>query len=447
MLGNLSEKFNLALKKISGQGRISEKNIKDTLREIRIALLEADVALPVVKSFINKIQQEAIGTEVQAGLNPGEVFTKKIHDGLVDLLGNHQQNINLKTKPPAVILLAGLQGAGKTTTAAKLALFLKNQHKKKVMLASCDIYRPAAIEQLEILSKKASVLFCPTEPKQTPEKISKNAISHAKRNYADVLIIDTAGRTHIDDAMMKEISAIEEVSKPIETFFVIDSMSGQDALMVAESFHKSVSLSGIILTKTEADTRGGVALSVKSVINVPIKFIGTGEGISSFESFNPTSFADRILGKGDIISLVSKIEQNIDKQEILKQAKKLKKGKIFDLNDLKQQMIQMDKMGGIEALMDKLPTGMKIPAKIKNQNIASTSKKTIAIIDSMTKKERRFPALIKATRKKRIAAGSGNLVQDVNRLLKQHMQMGKMMKKYKGKNPSQLKMPFNSMFS
>ena len=433
MFENLTGQLGKTFNTLRGQGKLTEKNIQDALREVRMALLEADVALPVVKDFIASVKERALGTEVLASLSPGQVFIKVVQDELVKVMGEENAQLNLATQPPAVILMAGLQGAGKTTSAAKLARRLIESEKKKVMLVSCDIYRPAAIKQLETLSKEVKAEFYPSNVLQQPVDIAQQAVAQAKTRYMDVVIVDTAGRLHIDEQMMQEIQQLHQAVNPIETLFVVDSMTGQDAANTAKAFGAALPLTGVILTKTDGDARGGAALSVKAITGKPIKFIGVGEKTDALEPFYPDRIASRILDMGDVVSLVEEVTQKVDHQKAAKLAKKIKKGKGFDLSDLKEQMEQMQKMGGLAGLMDKLPGAASLPAKVKAQIMGGKDiDHMIALINSMTPQERQFPALIKASRKKRIAKGAGLEVQQVNKLLKQHMQMSKMMKKMKG---------------
>lgn len=439
MFENLTERLSRTLKNLRGQGRLTEDNIQDTLREVRMALLEADVALPVVKQFTEEVRTRAIGQEVMQSLSPGQAFVKIVNDELVRLMGESNVGLNLNTRPPAVILMAGLQGSGKTTSVAKLARWLKEQQGKSVLVVSADIYRPAAIKQLETLAKEVNVVFHPSDANQQPVAIAQGAIQAAKTQFIDVVIIDTAGRLHIDNELMQEIQQLHTSTNPIETLFVVDSMTGQDAANTAQAFNTALPLTGVILTKMDGDARGGAALSVRQITGKPIKFIGVGEKIQALEPFYPDRIASRILGMGDILSLVEDAQRNIDQQEAEKLAKKLKKGKGFDLEDFRQQLLQMKKMGGLTSLLDKLPGMGNLPSAAKNQMNDKLLIKMEAIINSMTPKERRFPDMIRGSRKRRIAMGSGTEVQDVNRLLKQFMQMQKMMKRFsKGGNMRQL---------
>lgn len=430
MFENLTERLTRTFKNLSGQGRLTEENMQQATREIRLSLLEADVALPVVKEFIDQVKQKALGQEVMTSLRPDQALVKIVHDELKHVLGDTRAELNLKTQPPAIFLMAGLQGSGKTTSAAKLARFLKETEKKKVMLVSVDVYRPAAIEQLKVLAKELDVAFFPADIHEKPLSIANKALDAAKKQFMDVLIVDTAGRLHVDLEMMDEIKALHQAIKPIETLFVVDSMTGQDAANTAKAFHEALPLTGVILTKTDGDARGGAALSVKHITGQPIKFMGSGEKIDALEPFHPERVASRILGMGDILTLIEEVERKTDKAASEKLAKKLKKGKGFDLDDFKQQLIQMNSMGGISGMMSKLPGMSQLPQKAMGQVNDKALSQTIAIINSMTMKERRIPKLIVGSRKKRIALGSGTQIQDVNRLLKQFMQMQKMMIKF-----------------
>ena len=431
MFENLSDRLSGTIQKLRGQARLTEDNIKDSLREVRMALLEADVALPVVKELINRIRERAIGQEVTKSLTPGQTLIKVVDDELVDIMGQANEKLNLKAQPPAVILMAGLQGAGKTTTAGKLAKLLIEREKKTVSVVSCDVYRPAAIKQLETIAGQAGASFIPTNTKHKPAKIAKIALKEAKKSYADVLIIDTAGRLHVDADMMDEIKEIHKVSNPVETLFIVDAMTGQDAANTAKAFNDTLPLTGVILTKADGDARGGATLSVRHITGKPIKFIGMGEKIDALEPFHPERMASRILGMGDILSLVEEAQQKVDHKKAQKLAKKLNKGKGFDLEDLREQMLQMQKMGGMAGLMDKLPGMGKMTQAIKGDDAEKQVNRMVAVINSMTPQERRFPDIIKGSRKRRIANGCGLQIQDVNRLLKQHKQMSKMMKKFK----------------
>lgn len=429
MFTNLSERLTRVLKNLSGRGRLTEENIEETMRDVRMALLEADVALPVVKSFIEHIQVKAVGKDVMESLTPGQALIKIVRDELVHLMGDQCDTLNLQTQPPAVILMAGLQGSGKTTTVAKLARWLQQTAKKSVLVTSADIYRPAAIEQLATLANQVGVEFFPSQPNQDPVAIAQGAIQTAKNKLIDVVIIDTAGRLHIDDEMMAEIKRLHASINPIETLFVVDSMTGQDAANTAKAFNEALPLTGIILTKTDGDARGGAALSIRHITNKPIKFMGIGEKIEALEPFHPDRIASRILGMGDILSLVEDVERKIDHEKAANLAKKIKKGKAFDLNDFRDQLSQISNMGGVMGIMSKLPGIGNIPQAAKDKLNDKMFIQTKNIINSMTPKERRLPAVINGSRKRRIAMGSGTDVQAVNRLLKQFTQMQKMMKK------------------
>lgn len=430
MFENLSGRMRDAARSLTGKGRLTESNIKDTLRQVRLALLEADVALPVVKLFIERIRERAVGEEVSKSLTPGQSLVKIIHSELVSILGASSASLDLKAQPPVVIMLAGLQGAGKTTTAAKLAKRLIDVDRKKVMLVSVDIHRPAAILQLQTLAAEVGALHCSSASTETPAKIVERSLDEARRCHADVLIVDTAGRLHVDDDMMAEVVAVHKAAAPRETLFVVDSMAGQDAVNAATVFDESLPLTGIILTKADGDAKGGVALSVREVTGKPILFLGVGEKIDALEAFHPDRMASRILGMGDVLSLVEEIEDNVEKEKAEKLARKLKKGRGFDLSDLRDQLQQMANMGGLATLLDKLPIpGNVSPAALKGGADDKQIARQIAVINSMTPGERRFPKVINGSRKKRIAAGCGLQIQDVNRLLKQHRQMEKMMKK------------------
>ncbi|MFT6529064.1 MAG: signal recognition particle subunit SRP54 [Psychrosphaera sp.] len=432
MFDNLSERLSQSLKKISGQGRLTEDNIKDTLREVRMALLEADVALPVVRDFVKSVKEQAVGEEVGKSLTPGQVFVKIVQGELEKAMGDKNEDLNLASQPPAVVMMAGLQGAGKTTSVAKLAKFLKEKKKKSVLVVSADVYRPAAIKQLETLATEVDVEFFPSSIEQKPIDIVNAAIDHAKRKFFDVLLVDTAGRLAIDQDMMAEIQALHAAVNPVETLFVVDSMTGQDAAVTAKAFDEALPLTGIILTKADGDARGGAALSIRHITGKPIKFIGMGEKIDALEPFHPERIASRILGMGDVLSLVEQIESTIDKEKAAQVAKKVMKGKGFDLEDFRDQLTQMRSMGGMSSLMDKMPGMGKVSDAVKGQVNDKQFVQMEAIINSMTKKERKFPDVIKGSRKRRIAMGSGTQVQDVNRMLKQFTQMQKMMKKMKG---------------
>jgi signal recognition particle subunit SRP54 len=432
MFDGLSERLGQTVRNLSGVGRLTEDNIKDTLREVRMALLEADVALPVVRDFIDHVREKALGDKVLKSLTPGQALVKVVNDELTAIMGEANETLNLSVTPPAVILMAGLQGAGKTTTVAKLARWLKEKQKKSVMVVSVDVYRPAAIKQLETVAAEVGADFFPSTVEQDPVDIAKAAIKEAKIQNNDILIIDTAGRMHIDDQMMGEIKRLHASVNPAETLFVVDSMTGQDAANTSKAFNDALPLTGVILTKTDGDARGGAALSTRHITGKPIKFIGVGEKMSALEPFHPERIASRILGMGDVVSLVEDVQSSIDHEKAAKLANKLKKGKGFNLEDFSEQLKQMKNMGGIASLMGKLPGMPNMPKGAMDQVDDKKMLHLEAIISSMTPKERCFPDVIKGSRKKRIAAGSGLQVQDVNRLLKQFTQMQKMMKKMKG---------------
>ncbi|HEX7047062.1 MAG TPA: signal recognition particle protein [Gammaproteobacteria bacterium] len=429
MFQNLSDRLGRVFDGVRGKGRLTEDNIKDSLREIRMALLEADVALPVVKEFTTQVRERALGAEVLKSLSPGQVLVKIVHDELVRVMGEAAE-LNLRVQPPAIILLAGLQGAGKTTSAGKLARLLKQKQSKQVMLASLDVYRPAAMEQLRTLAGEVEVAFHDADPSQDPVDIARRALDAAKRKHVDVLILDTAGRLAIDEKMMDEVRGIHAAVEPIETLFVVDAMTGQDAANTAKAFGEALPLTGVILTKADGDARGGAALSVRNITGAPIKFLGVGEKSAALEAFDPARIAGRILGMGDVVSLVESVQEQTDQAKAEKLAKKLKSGKGFNLADFRDQLAQMQKMGGLESLMDKLPGMGKVPnAGAQAERANKEFRRQMAIIDSMTPRERRKPDLMNGSRKRRIAAGSGTQVQDINRLLKQFTQMSKMMKK------------------
>ncbi|MFQ1006393.1 signal recognition particle protein [Gilliamella sp. CG22] len=432
MFENLTDRLSQTFRNISGRGRLSEDNIKEALRDVRMALLEADVALPVVREFINQVKEKAVGLDVSKSLTPGQEFIKIVQAELTSAMGEVNSTLNLATQPPAVILMAGLQGAGKTTSVAKLANFLKEKQKKKVLVVSADVYRPAAIKQLETLAKAIDVEFFPSDIHEKPVNIVNKAISHAKLQFFDVLIVDTAGRLHIDSNMMDEIKELHQAINPIETLFVVDAMTGQDAANTAKAFNDALPLTGVILTKVDGDARGGAALSIRHITGKPIKFLGMGEKTDALEPFFPDRIASRILGMGDVISLIEELQQNVDREKAEKIAKKLKKGDKFDFNDFQDQLKQMRNMGGMGAMLAKLPGAGQLPEHIKAQMDDKITIKMEAIISSMTLKERANPEIIKGSRKRRIANGSGTQVQDVNKLLKQFEDMQKMMKKMKG---------------
>jgi signal recognition particle subunit SRP54 len=426
---NLTARLSRTVDTLRGRGRITEENVGEALRDVRMALLEADVALPVVKIFIERVKQKALGAEVTASLTPGQAFVGILHKELVELMRGDRGAFDLRAAPPVVVLLAGLQGAGKTTTVAKLARHLKEKRRKKVMVVSADVYRPAAIEQLQTLAKQVDVLFFASDASQKPEAIVRAAIEDARKSYADVLIVDTAGRTSIDDAMMAEIKALHAAVKPVETLFVVDSMTGQDAAVTAKHFGEALPLTGVVLTKTDGDARGGAALSVRYVTGKPVKFVGTGEKPEGLDVFHPDRVASRILDMGDVLSLVEQVEQQVDKDKAQKLAEKVARGSKFDLNDMRDQLEQMQNMGGLAGLMDKLPGVGQIPDHVKAQVTGREVPRMVAIINSMTKKERRNPALLNGSRRARIAKGAGMAPADVNKLMKQYQQMEKMMSK------------------
>ncbi len=433
MFDNLSDRLAQTLRHVTGKARLSEDNIKDTLREVRMALLEADVALPVVKDFVNSVRDRAVGVEVSRSLSPGQAFIKIVQAELESLMGAANEDLALNATPPAVILMAGLQGAGKTTTVAKLARFLKERKKKTVMVVSADVYRPAAIKQLETLANEVGVTFFPSDISQKPQDIALAAIKEAKLKFIDVVLVDTAGRLAIDSEMMTEITQLHAAINPIETLFVVDAMTGQDAANTAKAFNDALPLTGVVLTKVDGDARGGAALSVRAITGKPIKFLGMGEKTDALDPFHPDRIASRILGMGDVLSLIEQAEQTIDKEKAEKLTKKLKKGKGFDLEDFRDQLQQMNKMGGMGGLLEKMPNmgGMNLSQMGGAQGAAEKQFKQMeSIINSMTPAERRDPEIISGSRRRRIAMGSGTQVQDVGRLIKQHKQMQKMMKKF-----------------
>ena len=430
MLENLTERLQSVIKTIRGQSRFSEENISDAMREVRIALIEADVALPAVKYFIDRLKEKVLGTEVLKSVTPGQAIIKIVQDELTNLMGNENVGLELSTKPPAVILMAGLQGSGKTTTVAKLAKILIDQ-KKKVLVASADVYRPAAIDQLKTLAAGLNVDCFDSTSTDKPIEIASATLDYAKKYFFDVVIFDTAGRLGIDQAMMKEIKQLHKKLMPVETLFVVDAMQGQDAVNTAKSFGEALPLTGVVLTKLDGDSRGGAALSVRYITDKPIKYIGVSEKTNGLEPFHPERMASRILGMGDIVGLVEEAQKNVDTKEAEKLAEKVKSGKHFDLDDFKNQISQMKKMGGVGAMMDKMPSQISGAASKINPEDGDKSLVQIeAIISSMTFKERKHPDVIKAKRKIRIANGSGVKVQDVNRLLKQFEEMQKMMKMF-----------------
>jgi len=424
----LSSRLAAVVEGLRGRGRLTEDNIAETLRQVRMALLEADVALPVVKDFVDGVKTRAVGLEIHRSLTPGQALVRVIHEELVRVMGEGVRPINLRTQPPAVILLAGLQGAGKTTTAAKLALWLRERERKRVLLVSTDVYRPAAMLQLERLGQQLGVDVSPAQPEQKPLAIASGALEEARRGLYDVLIVDTAGRLHVDEAMMAEVRDLGATLKPIETLFVVDSMAGQDAVNAARAFGAALDLTGVVLTKADGDARGGAALSVRQVTGQPILFIGMGEKPEALEAFQPDRMASRILGMGDVLSLVEEVTRKVDREEAEKLARKVAKGKDFDMNDLLAQLRQLEGMGGLSALMDKLPAQLAARAQAAPQANDKEIRRQVAIICSMTAQERRYPKVIDGSRRRRIALGSGTQVADVNRLLKNFLQMQKMMK-------------------
>lgn len=445
MFENLSDRLGQTLKNISGQGKLTEENITSALRDVRMALLEADVALPVVRGFINQVKERALGKDVLQSVNPGQQFVKEVHDQLVSVMGETNDSLNLRAQPPVVILMAGLQGAGKTTTTAKLAHFLKEREKKKVMVVSADVYRPAAIEQLQTLANEIEVDFFPSDISQKPVDIANAAIAQAKKSYNDVVIVDTAGRLHVDGEMMEEISQLQKTIKPTETLFVVDAMTGQDAANTAKAFNDELELTGVVLTKADGDASGGAALSVKEITGKPIKFIGMGEKWDALEPFHPERMASRILGMGDVLSLVEEAERKLDKKKADRLARKVKKGKSLDFHDMLDQFAQMKNMGGMAGMLDKLP-GMGNMMQMAQQHMDDKHVTHMeALILSMTPQERSKPELISGSRKKRIAAGAGLDIPTLNRLLKQQKMMAKMMKKMKGGGASKMMRNMQSM--
>ena len=439
MLDNLTSRFSNVFKNIRGQATLTEDNIKAALREVRLALLEADVALPIVKDFVNNVKEKALGKEISDSLTPDQAFIGVVNEALVDLMGKENSSLNLSAAPPAVVLMAGLQGAGKTTTVGKLSRLLKTEQKKKILVVSADVYRPAAIEQLKLLAEQVGVDFFPSDTAQQPVEIARAAVAHAKKNFYDVLMVDTAGRLAIDEAMMNEIKAIHAAINPVETLFVVDAMLGQDAVNTAQAFNEALPLTGVILTKMDGDSRGGAALSVRQTTGKPIKFIGIGEKVTGLEPFHPDRIASRILGMGDVLTLIEDVQKGIDEEVAAKMAKKLHKGKGFDLNDFKEQIQQMRNMGGLENIMSKMPGEIgQLSKQIPEGSAEKAMGHVEAIINSMTAKERANPALIKASRKRRIAAGSGTSVQEVNKMLKQFEQSQQMMKMFSGKGMGKL---------
>ncbi|MDQ3797633.1 MAG: signal recognition particle protein [Pseudomonadota bacterium] len=429
MFDSLTERLSTTLKRLRGQARLTEDNISDALREVRMALLEADVALPVVRALTDAVRKRALGQDVMHSLTPGQALVKIVYEELVQTMGAANEALALNVNPPAVILMAGLQGSGKTTTTGKLARWLKERAGKKVMVVSCDVYRPAAIEQLATVAREVQVDFFPSDSSQQPVTIAQAALAQACTQFKDVLIVDTAGRLHVDLEMMTEVKDLHSALNPAETLFVVDSMTGQDAAQSARAFNDTLPLTGVILTKADGDARGGAALSVRHITGKPIKFIGTGEKLAALEAFHPERIASRILGMGDVLSLVEEAQHKVDRDQAQRLVRKLQTGKSFNFEDLRAQLEQMLNMGGIAGLLDKLP-GMGLPQNAKSQVTDHEIRRMMAIIDSMTPRERRFADIINGSRKRRIAIGSGAQVQDINRLLKQQVQMRKMMKKF-----------------
>jgi signal recognition particle subunit SRP54 len=439
MFDNLSQRFEKIVRGLRGQARLTDDSIREGLREVRMALLEADVALPVVKDFLEHVRTRAQGKEVLESLTPGQMLVKVVHDELVALMGERNERLDLAARPPAVVLVAGLQGAGKTTTVGKLAHRIHGHEKKSVMLASCDVYRPAAIEQLERLAGQVGVAFFPSRPEQRPVDIARAAIEEARRKMVEVVILDSAGRMHVDDEMMREIREVHAAVNPVETLFVVDSTTGQDAVNTARAFDGALALTGVILTKTDGDARGGAALSMRAITGKPIKFLGVGEKLDALEEFHPARMASRILGMGDVLSLVEQAARTLERDKAEQLAKKVIKGRGFDLEDFREQLQQMEKLGGMASLMDKLPGIGQVPEAARAQMNDRQVGRLVAIINSMTPDERRKPDIIRGSRKRRIAAGSGTQVQEVNRLLRQFDQMQTMMKSLgKGGNLARL---------
>ena len=428
MFDKLSSRLAAVVEGLRGRGRLTEENVGETLRQVRMALLEADVALPVVKEFIDAVKARAVGLEIHKSLTPGQALVRVIHEELVRVMGEGVRPLNLRAQPPVVMLLAGLQGAGKTTTAAKIAKWLKERDRKRVLLVSTDVYRPAAMLQLERLAQQLGIDVVQSDPTTPPVEIARRALDEARRGLYDVLLVDTAGRLHVDEAMMQEVRALAATLQPVETLFVVDSMAGQDAVNAARAFGAALELTGIVLTKADGDARGGAALSVQRVTGQPILFVGVGEKTDALEAFQPERMASRILGMGDVLSLVEEVTRKVDREQAEKLARKVAKGGAFDLDDLLEQLRQIEGMGGMAALMDKLPAQLAAKAGALPQGNERDIKRQIAIICSMTPRERRFPKLIDGSRRRRIAGGSGTQVSDVNRLLKNFLQMQKMMK-------------------
>ena len=433
MFENLTQRLGTTLDRLRGRGRLTEDNIGQALREVRTALLEADVALPVVREFVERVRERAVGQDVLGSLTPGQALVRVVRDELTALMGGSSSELTLNVQPPAVVLVAGLQGSGKTTTVAKLARRLKEQAGKSVMTVSCDVYRPAAIDQLRTLADQVGAGFVPSAPGDDPVAIATGALTEARRRFADVLLVDTAGRLHVDERMMDEVRRIHAAVSPVETLFVVDGMTGQDAAHTSKAFDAALPLTGVVLTKTDGDARGGAALSVRHVTGKPIKFLGVGEKTDALEAFHPDRVASRILGMGDVLSLIEEAEQKVDRDKAEKLARKLVKGRQFDLEDFAEQLAQMRNMGGVAGMLDKLPGLPGLPAGARDRINDREFVRMEAIISSMTMHERRHPAVVKGSRKRRIASGSGTQVQDVNRLLKQFTQMQKMMKRMRKK--------------
>ncbi len=429
MFENLSERLTRTLRAVAGRSRLSDENISDALRDVRTALLEADVALSVVKDFIERVRVRAIGHEVAQSLTPGQALVKLVHDELVTLLGAANDELDLSAAPPAIVLMAGLQGVGKTTTVAKLARLLGERQRKKVAVVSTDVYRPAAIDQLQTLAAEVGAVFIPSRPDETPIAIAKRAVAEARTKFVDVLIVDSAGRLAIDADMMAEIASLHATLNPVETLFVVDAMTGQDAAATAKAFNDALPLTGVVLAKVDGDARGGAALSVRAITGKPIKFLGIGEKTDALEPFHPDRIASRILGMGDVLTLIEEAERKVDRDKAERLAKKIQKGERFDLEDFREQLNQMANMGGVSNMLEKLPGMGQLPQAAQAQLGDGMFKRMGVIIDSMTRHERRYPDLVNGSRKRRIALGSGTQIQDVNRLLKQHKQMQKMMKK------------------
>ena len=432
MFESLTQRLSGTIERLRGRGRLTEENIRQATREVRIALLEADVALPVVQALIERIKARAVGQEVLKSLSPGQALIKIVGDELTAVMGSSASELQLNVPSPAVLLFAGLQGAGKTTTVGKLAKYLKEKKRKKVMVVSTDVYRPAAIDQLHTLASQVGVAHAQADISQSPIAIAKAAVAQARTEYMDVLLVDTAGRLGIDENMMREITALHETCRPVETLFVVDSMTGQDAANTAKAFGSALPLTGVVLTKTDGDARGGAALSVRYITGKPIKFVGTGEKLDGLDVFHPDRAASRILDMGDVLSLVEQVQQSLDHEKAAQLAAKVAKGKKFDLADMKEQLLQMQNMGGLSGLMDKLPGIGQLPTQLKQQVTGKEMPRMIAIINAMTQKERRNPAILNGSRRARIAKGAGTQPSEVNKLMKQYQQMEKLMSKLSG---------------